>query len=75
MNYVAVLVGTDGGIVRHRKTQEVSSILLGEFETKQNAIEQAKVQLNCELEVHGVLVKGNHQGGYLVCDTQELVEI
>ncbi|KJF83575.1 hypothetical protein [Photobacterium angustum] len=75
MNYVAVSLGADGGIVRHRKTAEVQAVLLGEFEQKHIAVEQAKAQLGCEFEIKGVLVKGNHQGGWLVCDSQELTEL
>ena len=48
---------------------------LGEFESKELAIDNACAQLKCEHITNGVLVRGNHTGGFMVCDTQEFAAL
>ena len=51
------------------------NLSLGEFERRVLAIESAKISLQCEFEINGVFVKGNNQGGFLLCDTQEFAQL
>ena len=75
VDYLAVFLGVDGGIVRNSKTAEVMNLQLGEFDNRDVAIEQAKAQLEYEIEHNGVLVKGDNQGGFLICDIQEFATL
>lgn len=75
MNYLAVVLCTDGGIARNAETEEVMNMPLGEFESREHAIENACVQLECTHAKNGVLLKGENKGGFLICDTQEFAEL
>lgn len=75
MNYLAVFLGIDGGIIRNTKTEEVMNLQLGEFDDRKEAIENAKIKLECTTEINGVLVKGENSGGFIICDTQEFAEL
>ena len=75
MNYLAVFLNSDGGVVRNNDTQEVMNLQLGEFETRDLAIENACAKLECNHVINGVLVKGTHTGGFMICDAQEFAEL
>jgi hypothetical protein len=75
MNYLAAFINKDGDFVRDNETAEVMNLSLGEFERRVLAIESAKISLQCEFEINGVFVKGNNQGGFLLCDTQEFAQL
>ncbi|MGF1689439.1 hypothetical protein L4C36_22725 [Photobacterium japonica] len=75
MNYLAVFLGVDGGITRNAKTEEVMNLQLGEFDSREEAIENACLQLECTHAKKGVLLKGENAGGFLICDTQEFAEL
>ena len=75
MNYLAVFLNSGGGVVRNVETQEVMNMQVGEFKSRDQAIENACVQLDCTHVKNGVLVKGQHTGGYMICDAQEFAEL
>lgn len=72
MKYAAVLLCPDGGIIRHEQTQEVANVLIGDFDSIENAIEQACSELSCTHLHKGVISKGQGKGGFMVVTTQEL---
>lgn len=72
MQYAAVLLCPDGGIIRHEQTQEAANIIVGDFDTMDLAIEQACHALQCKHLLKGVLSKGEGKGGYLLVTTQDL---
>ena len=72
MEYAAIMLCPDGGVVRHEDTQEVANVMVGDFDTLDQAIEQACVSLSCIHLTKGVLSKGNGQGGFMLVTTQEL---
>ncbi|STQ74578.1 hypothetical protein [Grimontia hollisae] len=74
-NFLAIFLSADGAIVRHADTAEVMNIQLGEFESKDIAIQQAMKQLGCPENVNNVLLKGQNQGGFLVVDAQEFASV
>ncbi len=75
MMYSAVQLCPSGGIVRHEETHEVANVLVGDFPTMEDAINQACENLECT-EIHnGVISKGYGQSGYMVVTTQELEAI
>ncbi|MFL7010926.1 hypothetical protein [Enterovibrio norvegicus] len=71
INFLAIYLNTDGAIVRDKDTAEVMNIQLGEFNSKDIAIEQACRQLECSEVIGDVLMKGNDRGGFQVVDAQE----
>lgn len=75
MNYLAVFLCSDGGIARNSNTEEVMNMQLGEFESRELAIQNACVQLECTHVKNGVLLKGENKGGFLICDAQEFAEL
>ncbi|MEK1977957.1 hypothetical protein WOC06_08830 [Vibrio parahaemolyticus] len=75
MQYAAIMLCPDGGIIRHEDTQEVANVMVGDFESLEQAIEQACVSLSCTHLTKGVLSKGNGKGGFMLVTTQELEEV
>lgn len=75
MMYAAVELCPQGGVVRHEETQEVVNVLIGDFETEQEAIQQACSVLECTELRHGVMTKGDGKGGYMIVTTQELESV
>ncbi|PKF51120.1 hypothetical protein AT251_06415 [Enterovibrio nigricans] len=54
---------------------EVMNIQLGEFESKDTAIQQAMAQLGCVKAVNNVILKGQNKGGFMVVDAQEFAAV
>lgn len=75
MEYVAVTLNSGGGVVRHAETYEVMNVLLVEFDSSESAIDTACKLFDCKHVMNGVLIKGNHTGGHMIMDTQELYEL
>ncbi|OEF10840.1 hypothetical protein [Aliivibrio logei] len=75
LRFLAVILNSGGGVVRDTKSNEIHMKELGEFESKELAIDNACAQLKCEHITNGVLVRGNHTGGFIVCDTQEFAAL
>ncbi len=67
MQYAAIMRCPAGGVIRHEDTQEVANVMVGDFDSLDQAIEQACVSLSC---TH--LTKGNGKGGFMLITTQEL---
>ncbi len=72
MKYAAVSICSAGGIVRHEDTQEVANVLIGDFESMEDAVNQACLDLNCTHLFKGVLSKGEGKSGFMLVTTQEL---
>ncbi len=78
MQYAAVILGSDGCVFRHEDTQEVANVLVGDFDSLQDAIQQACCDLNCSLIPpweKGIISKGRGKGGFMLVTTQELGEV
>ncbi len=75
MQYSAVRLCPEGGIVRHTDTQEVANELVGDFDTMEEAIQQACKTLKCTHLRNGVISLGYGKGGYMIVDIQELEAI
>ena len=75
LRFLAVFLNSGGGVVREGDTQEVRTHELGEFESKELAIANACLELNCEHITNGVLIRGDHTGGFMICDTQEFAAL
>lgn len=75
LNFLAVVLNSGGGMVRDIETDELRVKELGEFESRELAIDNACAQFSCEHITKGVIVRGNHTGGFMVCDTQEFAEL
>ncbi|AZL84359.1 hypothetical protein EIJ81_06805 [Aliivibrio salmonicida] len=75
LRFLAVVLNSGGGVVRDAKTDEIQIKELGEYESKELAIDNACVQLQCEHITNGMLVRGNHTGGFMICDTQEFAAL
>ncbi|CAE6929171.1 hypothetical protein V8054_000601 [Vibrio parahaemolyticus] len=75
MKYAAIMLCPDGGVIRHEETQEVANVLVGDFDSLEQAIEQACYSLNCIHLLKGVLSKGNGKGGFMLVTTQELSSV
>lgn len=75
MQYTAIKLCPDGGIVRHPETSDVANIMVGDFDTLQDAVNQACQTLDCSV-MHplgsGLISRGRDRGGYLIITTQEL---
>ncbi|PJC85323.1 hypothetical protein CSW98_15970 [Vibrio sp. HA2012] len=72
MMYTAVHLCPDGGVIRHPDTQEVANIQIGDFDSMDDAIQQACLDLKCTQMHNGTLTKGYGKGGFMVVPTQEL---
>ncbi|WP_325891088.1 hypothetical protein [Grimontia sp. NTOU-MAR1] len=75
INFLAIFLNNDGAIVRDNDTAEVMNIQLGEFDSKDTAIQQAMVQLGCVKAVNNVILKGQNKGGFMVVDAQEFATV
>lgn len=75
LNFLAVVLNSGGGMVRDVDTDEIRVKELGEFESKELAIDNACTALECKHVRKGVIVKGGHTGGFMVCDTQEFTAL
>ena len=75
MQYAAVRICPSGGIIRHEDTQEVANVLIGDFESMTDAVNQACLDLACTHLHKGVISKGVGKGGYMLVTTQELGEV
>ncbi len=78
MQYAAVMLCADGGVIRHEQTLEVANVLVGDFDTLQDAMNQACRDLDCSVlhPVHsGIISKGRGKGGFMLVTTQELAEV
>ncbi len=75
LRFLAVILNSGGGVVRDTKSNEIQVKELGEFESKELAIDNACESLKCEHITKGIIVRGNNTGGYMVCDTQEFAEL
>ncbi|WP_187985130.1 hypothetical protein [Vibrio metschnikovii] len=75
MHYAAVMLCPSGGIVRHEETQQVANVLIGDFESMLDAVNQACRDLDCSV-LHpvnkGIISKGRGKGGFMVVTTQDL---
>ncbi|EPU5969473.1 hypothetical protein ACVX70_001639 [Vibrio alginolyticus] len=72
MQYAAIMLCQAGGVIRHEETQEVANVIVGDFDSLDQAIKQACVSLSCTHLSKGVLSKGNMKGGFMLVTTQEL---
>ena len=75
MMYLAIEVCPDGGTIRDADTCEPRTIEIGECETKQDAVDNACLQLNCRQLFRGVIRRIKGKGGYIVLNSKEHVEI
>ena len=75
LNFVAVTMNSGGGVVRDKDTGALMVKQIGEFENRDDAIKTACEILDCTHILNGVLARGNHTGGFLLCDSQELSEL
>ncbi|MEK1962788.1 hypothetical protein WOB62_12865 [Vibrio parahaemolyticus] len=75
MQYAAVMLCPDGGIIRHEDTLEVANLMVGDFDSLDQAIEEACVSLSCIHLTKGVLSKGDGKGGFMLVTTQELESV
>ncbi|EGQ7674503.1 TPA: hypothetical protein ACF367_002948 [Vibrio parahaemolyticus] len=75
MQYAAIMLCPAGGVIRHEETQEVANVIVGDFDSLDQAIEQACVSLNCTHLSKGVLSKSNMKGGFMLVTTQELESV
>lgn len=78
MQYAAVRLCPEGGVIRHEDTQEVANILVGDFDSMQDAVNQACHDLDCVVmhpREKGIISKGRGKGGFMLVTTQELGEV
>ncbi len=78
MEYTAVMLCPDGGIIRHEVTQEVASVLVGDFDSMEDAVNQACHSLDCVVSKYrknGIINKVNGKGSFMLVTTQELGEV
>ncbi|HAT8546220.1 hypothetical protein BBM68_05330 [Vibrio parahaemolyticus] len=75
MQYAAVMLCPDGGIIRHQDTQEVANVFVGDFDSMEEAVNQACLDLSCTHLHKGVISKGTGKGGFMLVTTQELGEV
>ncbi|MGY5579764.1 hypothetical protein ACXHQN_01295 [Vibrio cincinnatiensis] len=75
MQYAAVMLCPRGGVIRHEDTQQVANVLIGDFESMLDAVNQACRDLDCSV-LHpvnrGIISKGRGKGGFMVITTQDL---
>ncbi|MEZ8325487.1 hypothetical protein AB6D00_18195 [Vibrio cyclitrophicus] len=72
MEYSAVFLCPSGGIVRHEEIQQVANVQVGDFESMNDAINQACLTLKCSHLQNGVISKGEGKSGFIVVTNQEL---
>lgn len=75
MYYAAIMLCPDGGIIRDEETQEVANVSVGEFDTLEDAMNQACRDLDCSImhpRNRGIISKGRNKGGFMLVTTQEL---
>lgn len=75
MQYAAIALCPGGGIVRHQDTQEVANVFVGDFDSMEDAVSQACLDLSCTHLHKGVISKGTGKGGFMLVTTQELGEV
>ena len=75
MEYSAVFLCPSGGIVRHEETQQVANVQVGEFDSMDDAVNQACLPLECTHLYKGVISKGEGKSGFMVVTNQELEAI
>ncbi|MET2897030.1 hypothetical protein ABXV22_01745 [Vibrio rotiferianus] len=75
MEFAAIMLCPDGGIVRHEETQEVANVFVGDFDSMEDAVNQACLDLACTHLHKGVISKGTGKGGFMLVTTQELGEV
>lgn len=75
MQYVAIRLFGNGAMKRHKDTLELETTALGDFDSLNDAVNQACEQLKCNHVRHGVLSEGEGLGGFIVVDAQEFVQI
>ncbi|MFG0773061.1 hypothetical protein ACF8PD_14645 [Vibrio plantisponsor] len=78
MEYAAVMLCPEGGVIRHEDTQEVANVLVGDFDSMQDAVNQACRDLDCVVmhpREKGIISKGRGKGGFMLVTTQELEEV
>lgn len=78
MEYAAVRLCPEGGVIRHEDTQEVANVLVGDFDSMQDAVNQACRDLDCVVmhpREKGIISKGRGKGGFMLVTTQELGEV
>lgn len=71
MQYVAIRLFGAGAIKRHKQTLAPQTTALGEFDCLDDAVNQACQQLSCHHVRHGLLSRGEGEGGFIVVDAQE----
>ena len=75
MEYSAVLLCPSGGIVRHEETQQVANVQVGDFDSMDDAVNQACLTLECTHLNKGVISNGEGKSGFMVVTNQELEAI
>ena len=75
MMYFAIALCPSGGTIRDKQTHEPRTVEIGDCETKQDAIDNACLQLDCRQLVRGVIGRPKGKGGYVVLNAQEHAEI
>ncbi|WED29028.1 hypothetical protein L3V77_24150 [Vibrio sp. DW001] len=75
MMFAAVSLCPMGGIVRDEETMEALTEEVGNFESENEAIAHACLNLQCDHLHNGVISRGKGKGGYMVVTTQELEEV
>ncbi|PNH93090.1 hypothetical protein [Vibrio diazotrophicus] len=78
MEYAAVMLCPEGGVIRHDQTLEVANVLVGDFDSMQDAVNQACRDLDCVVmhpREKGIISKGRGKGGFMLVTTQELEEV
>ncbi len=78
MQYAAVRLCPEGGVIRHVDTQEVANVLVGDFDSMQDAVNQACSDLDCVVSKYpknGIINKVNGKGSFMLVTTQELGEV
>lgn len=75
MEYSAVLLCPSGGIVRHEETQQVANVQVGDFDSMDDAVNQACLTLECTHLHKGVISKGEGKSGFMVVSNQDLEAI
>lgn len=75
MMYFAIQVCPNGNTIRDKDTLEPSTVEVGDFEQKQDAVNQACLQLECRQLFRGVIRKLQGQGGYIVLNAQDYAAV
>lgn len=75
MMYFAIELDPDAGMRVHPKTQEYRTVEVGEFESKEDAVSNACLQLNCRQLFRGVIRRNKGNGGYMVLNAQDYAAV